>query len=112
MSLQKYRDDLIAKYRLAGQPSGASLAAWHNVNRDALDKMGGLNELQGPLIAKLVDTFEQDHELIAGYGALNRWPARTGVPVEEYLRLWKQSCLEIRTTERLPSAIELMLYND
>jgi hypothetical protein len=37
--------------------------------------------------------------------AVNRWPARSAVPVEEYLRLWRASCAEIRAPGRLPARL-------
>jgi hypothetical protein len=34
--------------------------------------------------------------------AMNRWPGRTRVAMEEYLRMWKRSCAEIGASQRLP----------
>ena len=39
--------------------------------------------------------FEGDKTCVEDLGAVNRWPARSEVPVEEYLRLWQTSCAEI-----------------
>ena len=42
-------------------------------------------------------------------GALNRWPGRSGVPMEDYLRLWKRSCAELGASQRLPIRLRKML---
>src|SRR6516162_2036974 len=44
--------------------------------------------VEGPLIQDILAAYE-DPGCVEDLGALNRWPGRSGVPVEEYLRLWK-----------------------
>jgi hypothetical protein len=38
-------------------------------------------------------------------GALNRWPQKSAVPIEEYLRLWQASCAEIKAPGGLPQRL-------
>jgi len=52
---------------------------------------------------------EKDARSIEDLGALNRWPERSSVPIEQYLRLWKKSCNEIGTVARLPGRIGNLL---
>jgi hypothetical protein len=42
-------------------------------------------------------------------GGLNRWPARSAVPVAEYLPLWQKSCAELGASGHLPSRLGKML---
>jgi hypothetical protein len=46
---------------------------------------------------------EADRAGVADLGALNRWPERTGVPLEDYLDRWSASCRERGATGRLPA---------
>src|SRR5579862_5948154 len=52
---------------------------------------------------RTVADMEADKACVEDLGAVNRWPARGAVPVEEYLRLWQASCAEIHATGRLPA---------
>ena len=52
---------------------------------------------------------EANDDFVADLGALNRWPERSGVPIEGYLGLWKASCAEIRTPGFLPKKLEWLL---
>ena len=40
---------------------------------------------------------------------MNRWPKRTGVPIEDYLKLWGKSCAEIGASDRLPLRLSGLL---
>jgi hypothetical protein len=42
-------------------------------------------------------------------GALNRWPGRSGVPIEDYLRLWETSCAELSASPSLPARLRELL---
>jgi hypothetical protein len=71
-------------------------------NRDALDQTGGVGEIEGPEILKIVAELESDKACVEDLGAVNRWPARSEVPIEEYFHFWQASCAEIRAPGRLP----------
>jgi hypothetical protein len=108
-AIRKYRQDLIEKYREpAGGPVGepsARMCGWLRRNRDALDHAGGVGVIEGPEILRIVAEFEGDKACVEDLGAVNRWPARSAVPVEEYLRLWQASCTEIHAPGRLPARL-------
>ncbi len=53
--------------------------------------------------------YEAAPECIESLGTLNRWPARSGVPLEEYLRLWEVSCGELQASSRLPTRLREMI---
>jgi hypothetical protein len=109
-AIRKYRQDLIEQYRKpAGEPSALDMCAWLRRNRDALDHTGGVGVIEGPEILQIVTELEGDKACVEDLGAVNRWPARSEVPLEEYLRLWQASCAEIQTPGRLPARLERSL---
>ena len=105
-AIRKYRQDLIDKYSGgAGKPLPRDMCAWLRRNRDALDDTGGVSVIEGPEIVKMVATLEADPANIEDLGAMNRWEARTELPLEEYLRMWAVSCGEIGTPGVLPERL-------
>ena len=105
-AIRKYRQDLIEKYRKpAGEPPALNMCAWLRENRDTLDHTGGVGTVEGPEILQIVAEMERDKAAVEDLGALNRWSARTGVPVEDYLRLWQASCAEIHAPGLLPAKL-------
>jgi hypothetical protein len=108
-AIRKYRQDLIEQYRGApggaGGPPARDMCGWLRQNRDALDHTGGVDIIEGPEIVRIVADLEGDKACVEDLGAINRWPARSEVPIEEYLRLWQASCAEIRAPGRLPARL-------
>ena len=49
---------------------------------------------------------EADQGCVEDLGALNRWPERSGVPLEDYLRLWRASCAQIEAPGKLPARLQ------
>jgi hypothetical protein len=104
-AIRKYRQDLIEQYREpAGAPPARDMCGWLRRNRDALDHIG-LDVIEGPEIVRIVAELEADKACVEDLGAVNRWPARSEVPLEEYLRLWQASCAEIQAPGRLPARL-------
>jgi hypothetical protein len=62
---------------------------------------GGVGTVEGPEILQIVAEMERDKVAVEGLGALNRWPTRS----EDYLRLWRASCAEIRAPGLLPAKL-------
>jgi hypothetical protein len=105
-AIRKYRQDLIEKYRKpAGKPPALNMCAWLRENRDTLDHTPGVGTVEGPEILQIAAEMERDRAAVEDLGALNRWPARTEVPIEDYLRLWRASCAEIRAPGLLPAKL-------
>ncbi len=106
-ALRNYRADLIAKYGKAGgsQPL-KDLADWLRSNRARLDATTGLGDYEGPAILAVVNEMEAHQGCVEDLGAVNRWPQRSAVPLEEYLRLWRSSCNEIGASGRLPASLQ------
>jgi len=59
----------------------------------------------------IVTAMEENPACVADLGALNRWPERSGAPLETYLTLWGESCVEIGATRSLPARLGRLLYN-
>jgi hypothetical protein len=68
-------------------------------------KAFALGAIERPEILRIVAELEGDQACVEDLGAVNRWPARSEVPVEEYLRVWQASCAEIRAPGRLPARL-------
>jgi len=107
VAIRQYRQNLIEKYKSAGdQGSGAETGIWFRQSRSKLESGGSTPE--GPAILGLLAELERDRACVEDLGAVNRWPARTGVPVEQYLALWTASCAEIGAPGRLPARLKTM----
>jgi hypothetical protein len=106
-AIRKYRQDLIERYRKpAGAPAAIDMCAWLRRNRDSLDHTDGVGLIEGPEILDIVADYENDGACIEDLGAVNRWPARSGIPLEEYLALWRASCAEVQAAGRLPTQLQ------
>jgi hypothetical protein len=106
-SLRNYRHNLVEKYRGAGEPQPATdLAAWLRANRALLDRTTGLGDYAGPAILAVLSEMETDPGCVEDLGAVNRWPKRSSVPLEEYLGLWRASCEEIGAAGHLPARLQ------
>ena len=104
--IRKYRQDLIDKYsKPATEQPTLDMCAWLRRNRDALDHTGGVGVIEGPEIVQIVAELESNKGCVEDLGALNRWATRSGIPVEEYLRLWQVSCAEIHAPGLLPARL-------
>jgi hypothetical protein len=112
-AIRKYRQDLIDKYQrpVVGSPV-LDMCAWLRRCRDALDHTGGVDVIEGPEIMQIMAALEVDQACIEDMGALNRWPVRSAIPVEEYLRRWQVSCAEIHASGRLPALLAQSLCLD
>jgi hypothetical protein len=97
--MKKYRANSKAK----------TCAAWFRKARAALDRQGGESSAEGPATLEILAEMERSNSSVADLGALNRWPARSGAPLEDYLKLWEQSCAEIGAAGRLPRMLRQTL---
>jgi hypothetical protein len=53
--------------------------------------------------------YERAPENVASVGALNRWPGRSGVPIQDYLHQWEASCAELQVSPALPTRLREIL---
>ena len=85
------------------------VAAWFQANRATLDRANGLSKAEGPAIVSISIELDRDKGCVADMGAVNRWPALSAPPIEEYLRLWQNSCAEVGTSGILPTRLKKLL---
>jgi hypothetical protein len=106
-SLRDYRRSLIEKYQKAPGPEPVQdVSAWLRANRARLDDATGVGDLEGPAILTVLTEMEADKGCVEDLGAVNRWPARSGVPLEDYLRAWRASCEQVQAPGRLPAHLQ------
>jgi hypothetical protein len=106
-----YRRNILQGYAelAAGQRRGADFAAWFAAHRGALEAEGGLTPFAQAAAPTLLAEFERAPDSLASLGALNRWPGRSGVPLEDYLRRWEASCAELAAPAVLPGRLRMLL---
>ena len=105
-SLRKYHRYLIGQYRDAtGSEPVQDIGPWFRANRELLEQAPGVGISQGPAILAVLNEMEADKSCVEDLGAVNRWSERSGVPFEEYLRLWQISCAQIEASGRLPAQL-------
>jgi hypothetical protein len=106
-ALRDYRRDLLNKYQNAAGPAPVrDLAGWLRAKRPRLDGAGGLSDEEGPAILAVLNEMEADAACVEDVGAVNRWPERSGLPLEEYLRRWRQSCEQLKLSGLLPARLQ------
>lgn len=95
--IREYRANVLAGYREAAP---ADLAAWLRAGRPS--GPADARAPEGRAVAPVLAILESEPPGIADLGAMNRWPERTAVPVEEYLPKWQHSCAELNAPGVLP----------
>ena len=93
---------MLDNYQRQPRPD-SDAATWFREFRTPLEQ--GVGEPEGPAVLGVLALLQADRECVADLGAVNRWQARTGVPVEEYLRQWQASCAEIAAPGLLPGRV-------
>lgn len=103
-AIQQYHANLVAGYREAAK---IDFADWLHTGRT----MPEINILapKGPAVAPILAELEQDKSCVEDMSALNRWPERTGLSIEEYLQRWQKSCKEINAPGLLPTRLRALL---
>ena len=104
--IRQYRAGLIESYKKAPTPS-VDVATWFRGYRTPLEQ--GVGEPEGPAVLAILPELENHKVCVEDLGAVNRWPARSGVPVEEYLFLWEKSCAEVGASGHLPVRLRNLL---
>lgn len=109
-----YRQDVIRKYAALGVEQGSieDPGAWFARNRRDIEASGGLTPFARAAALVMLAQYERDPGCVEALGALNRWPGRSAVPIEEYLREWRASCIELEASPALPIYLKQALRVD
>jgi hypothetical protein len=94
---------LIENYRAAAPPGPDIAACFRTHCRDFTQGKGD------PMVLAVVGEMERNPLCVEDLGGLNRWPARSAVPVAEYLPLWEKSCAELGASAHLPAWLRTTL---
>lgn len=110
-ALRAYRQQILDRSAAVAVEQGGerSLAAWFRRQQAALEGRGGPGGTAEAAVAPTLGVLEAEPGAVDDIGALNRWPGRSAVAIEQYLRLWQKSCAEIGTAGRLPMRLRDLL---
>jgi hypothetical protein len=103
-AIASYRQDIIKRYTAQADQQGLSrnAAAWFVEHRREIE-IPGLNPFAQAAASVIQAEYERVPGCVEALGALNRWPGRTGVPIEDYFREWEASCAELQASAELPN---------
>ncbi len=106
-----YRQNIIERYgKLALEQGDAKdLAAWFKAHRAEMEARPGLNAFAQAASLTVLSEYERDLAGVEALGALNRWPGRSAIPIEDYLRAWRTSCAELAASPALPVRLGAVL---
>lgn len=109
-AIADYRRDIIAKYTTLANEQGFShnSAAWFADHRSEIE-VAGLNPFAQAASVIILAEYERTPSCVEALGALNRWPGRSGIPIEDYFRQWEASCAELEASPLLPNRLREML---
>ena len=109
-SIRRYRDTILTGYQAIAQDQGisAGFGTWFKTHETFLAEHGGVHAARAA-VSTTLGLLQSDPAMIPDIGALNRWPARSGVPLHDYLELWGRSCAELNAPGRLPARLRELL---
>ena len=110
--LRRYREFLIAGYRNGAANPKRWLNAWFSDTRGAVESFLGGRAPAGPALLMILGELVRDKGCVEDLSALNRWHDRAAAPLEDYLRLWGESCATLGTPGRLPRHLTEVLFPD
>ena len=110
-SIRQYRRRITEKYEkiAAEQVQSYGIPAWFGKYRASLEQDGGITGAAQAVVTTMLDQFQANERGVEDLGALNRWPGRTSVSMENYLQLWQESCAEIGASGSFPKRISDLL---
>jgi hypothetical protein len=99
-SIREHRADRLKMYDKEGHQD---VASWFRDHRSELES--GHPADKDLAVLKILPILEDDRACVEDLGAVNRWSARTRVPIEDYLVNWETSCTEIGAPGLLPGRL-------
>ncbi|WP_246709209.1 hypothetical protein [Mesorhizobium sp. NZP2077] len=109
-AIARYRQDIIDHYAALAESQGLTrnAVAWFADYRDEVEKLA-LNPFAQAMSVTILAEYDREPDCVEALGALNRWPGRTGLPINEYLQQWETSCGELQASPRLPVRLRQLL---
>jgi hypothetical protein len=109
-AIADYRQNIVRHYAPLADQQGLTRdpAAWFADHRSEIE-MPGLNQFAQAASLTILGEYERAPSCVEALGALNRWPGRTGVPIDDYFRQWQASCAELQASPELPTRLREML---
>ena len=109
-AIADYREDIIQRYAKLAEEQGITKdsAAWFADHRCEIES-GGPHSFSQAASLTILAEYERAPDCVEALGALNRWPGRTGVPIEDYFDQWEASCTELQASLLLPTRVRKML---
>jgi hypothetical protein len=106
-----YRQNIVEGYgKLAiDQGDPKDLAGWFKQHRAAIEAQPYLGPFAQAASLTVLAEYERNPAGIEALGALNRWPERSAIPLEDYFRAWEASCKALRATSELPLRLRDLL---
>jgi hypothetical protein len=109
-AIAEYRQNIIRHYAELAEGQGISRdpGRWFADHRHSIE-VPGLNPFAQAASLTVLDEYERHPSCVEALGALNRWPGRSSVPVDDYFREWRASCVELEASPLLPNSLREML---
>ena len=110
-ALAVYRQNIVERYAKLTIAQGHTddFGAWFKAHRANVEAPGGLHEYAQAASLTLLAEYERDPITLEAVSALNRWPGRSSLPLEDYLRAWEISCQQIGASPVLPVMLRCLM---
>jgi hypothetical protein len=102
-TIREHRAERVKMYDKEGEQD---IASWFRNHRSELES--GHPADKDFAVLKILPILKNEQSCVEDLGAVNRWPARTRVPIEEYLVNWETSCAEVGAPGLLPGRLRHM----
>jgi hypothetical protein len=109
-ALAVYRQNVVERYAKLAREQGNpdNLGAWFKQHRATIE-VQALGPFAQAASLTILAEYERNPAGLEALGALNRWPGRSGVPLDDYFRAWGASCIELRASQSLPNRLRELL---
>src|SRR5262249_48318768 len=109
-AIAAYRQNITKGYAALAGDQGFTRdpAKWFADHRSEI-AVAGLNPFAQAASVTILAEYERVPSCVEALGALNRWPGRTDVPIEDYFQQWKASCAGLEALPLLPTRLGEML---
>ncbi len=106
-----YRQNAVEQYGKLAKEQGhrENLAGWFKEHRREVEAQAFLSPFAQAACVTILAEYERDPAALEALGALNRWPGRSGIPLEDYFRAWEASCSQLQASQRLPMRLRELL---